>query len=438
MMTLPDIPRLYTALCEWGACMLLIHSIGQLRWRQKDMLKAIGCLAVQLFLQYIAGLLPLIYWVPGMFVNVLWMFVTLGLFVKTNLNNRIFMSVKAFVSAELCAAIGWQAYTVLLIQLAVTQLWLKWSVLILFSAIVLGSIWLIETRLEDVTFRQHTTRKDALLAIATGVIIFAVSNSGFLLNNTAFRLADGMSIFIVRTLVNISGLLVLYAQEHQKYEAYLRQEVSALSHLFHLQSEQYKAYAQSSDMISRKVHDLKHHLNALRLEEDRVKKEQYMDDIEQDILAFESKIETGHPALDTVLTKVNQQCAAQGIQFTCLAQGELLAFMETLDLFALFGNALDNAIEAVEKIPLDKERLINFKLTQRGAFVIIRIANYVYETLPFKMGELPQTSKKNKQQHGYGLKSMQQIVEKYQGTLTLTQDEHWVNLNILFPKQVTK
>lgn len=433
MMTLPDIPRLYTAVCEWGACMVLVSCFLNHQWSKKDYMKSIGCLIVQVILQYIAGLLPLIYWIPGMLVNMLWMLVTVSCFVKTQQSNRVFMSVKALIVAELCAAIGWQGYTVLLIQLAVTNVFVKWSVLLVLSVLVLAGVWYTESRVEDTAFRQLTTQKDATLAIATGVIIFVVSNSGFLLTHTEFRLADGMSIFIVRTLVNISGFLVLYAQEHQKYETYLKQEVSAMSHLFHLQSEQYQAYAQSSELIAQKVHDLKHHVQALRLEQDSAKQEQYIMSIEKDILAFETKIETGNPALDTVLTKVNQYCLSHGIQLTCLAQGELVTFMDTFDLFTLFGNALDNAVEAVEKIQTAQERLISFKLTQRGEFVIVRIANYANKPLVFKPGELPKTSKANKQYHGYGLKSMQQIVEKYHGTLTLTQDDQWVNLNILFP-----
>ena len=58
---------------------------------------------------------------------------------------------------------------------------------------------------------------------------------------------------------------------------------------------------------------------------------------------------TGNEILDTILTEKSLICENSGIHINCVADGSLLAFMNPVDLYTLFGNALDNAIEAGEK-----------------------------------------------------------------------------------------
>ena len=62
--------------------------------------------------------------------------------------------------------------------------------------------------------------------------------------------------------------------------------------------------------------------------------------------------------LDVILTAKERACADRGITFTAVADGSLLSGMSSMDIASLFGNALDNAIEATSKLPKYEQRLI--------------------------------------------------------------------------------
>ena len=106
--------------------------------------------------------------------------------------------------------------------------------------------------------------------------------------------------------------------------------------------------------------------------------------------------------------------------------------MTDSDVSVLFGNALDNAIESVSKIPAPEKRLIHLSVNTQKAFVHIRLENCCEEQLSFRDG-IPITTKSDAAYHGFGMKSMRKITEKYDGTLTTALKDGWFELRILLP-----
>ena len=119
---------------------------------------------------------------------------------------------------------------------------------------------------------------------------------------------------------------------------------------------------------------------------------------------------------------------------TCIADGALLGFMRTAELYALLGNALDNAIEAVRGVPEDAGRSIEVSISQKGAMALIHVENSFAGALEFEDG-LPQSTKGDPLNHGYGMRSMRMTVERYGGTLSAGTHERTFFLNMLIPLQ---
>ena len=116
------------------------------------------------------------------------------------------------------------------------------------------------------------------------------------------------------------------------------------------QYEQYNLSKENIEIINRKYHDLKHQIAVVRAERNSDKREQYLQEMENDIKMYEAQNKTGNKVLDTILTGKHLYCVQHEINFTCVADGMLLDFMNLMDICTIFGNALDNAIECVEKI----------------------------------------------------------------------------------------
>lgn len=428
---LPDIPRYLTAIAEWSA--IFAYSFIFLRkldlsWTLKAALLAAGQILLQLF----AGILPYPLWIPGMLINILWMYLSLNLLTNTNILTRLFVLAKAFILSELLASVGWLIYCVTVYRLSVDNSLMEGSFNILMYLLILVVIYTIEVQADFSSYFSSFTKNDILIALLMGAITFTISNIGFLLSTTIFNLGNSLAVFSLRMFVNVSGLCLLYIQQYVKVDSYRKREIDNMNNLFNNQYQQYKTYAESTDFINRKAHDLKHQINVIILEPDALKRESYLSSLSESIENLNAKVDTGNAVLDTILTQKNQYCISNQINFTCMAEGSLLADMDIMDLTSLFGNAIDNAIEHVQKIKEKDKRLITLKLTSKGKMAVLRVDNYCIDELDM-VDDLPRTSKRDKENHGYGLKSIQYIAKKYNGNTTVNLEDSWFTLSVVFP-----
>lgn len=140
--------------------------------------------------------------------------------------------------------------------------------------------------------------------------------------------------------------------------------------------------------------------------------------------------------LDVILTTKERTCADRGITFTAVADGSLLNNMSSMDIASLFGNALDNAIEATSKLPNADQRLIKLALYAQNQFTVIRIENYYDSRLKKDAdGNLRTTKRDDRHRHGFGVKSIRHIAQQYGGEVTIRTEDHWFVLTVLIPRR---
>ena len=137
-------------------------------------------------------------------------------------------------------------------------------------------------------------------------------------------------------------------------------------------------------------------------------------------------------ALDVALSSKVLACQSQQITLTCLADGRSLGFMEDSDVYALFGNILDNAIEAASKISDPDKRQISLTVSNREGFLLIEAENFFSGEVTFEQG-LPVTTKEDRGFHGFGTRSIQILTEKYGGDLSMTVEDGIFRLSIMLP-----
>ena len=215
----------------------------------------------------------------------------------------------------------------------------------------------------------------------------------------------------------------------------VRYELESVQNILHNQYVQYKQSQEAMDMINYKYHDLKHHIIALRAEENDQKREEYLDKMEEEIQNFEAQNKTGNKVLDTLLTSRSLTCMKNNISMTCVVDGTLFDFMNTMDICSIFGNALDNAIECEKKISEEEKRLIHVSAFSQKNFLIIRFENYCENDLNFDE-DLPLTTKSDERFHGYGLKSMRMTARKYGGEMDVAVQDSWFVVKILIPMEM--
>lgn len=211
----------------------------------------------------------------------------------------------------------------------------------------------------------------------------------------------------------------------------LSREKGIVEQLLYERKRQYELSKENIDVINRKCHDLKHQIKALE-NVDAAERLDYIEELKQAINIYDSVVNTGNEVVDTILSEKSLNCESRNIRLSCICDASYLDFMSTLDIYALLGNALDNAIENVSKFKDEKKRVISLNISAVGDFLSIQTSNYCDSNIVFEDG-IPKTSKKNKQYHGYGLKSMKHIAKKYGGSMVCGVEDNTFTLQILLP-----
>lgn len=164
------------------------------------------------------------------------------------------------------------------------------------------------------------------------------------------------------------------------------------------------------------THDMKHHLLVLReygQEKQWDSLMSYLNELSEDILAKKKTGWTQTGILDTILEQKKEKAESEGIEFSIQADRIGALPFSDLEICTLFSNLLDNAIEACEKIEGNR-RWIEIQITRKSGMLYLTISNSIKDRPSEQEGKLI-TNKQNHQLHGYGIKSVQKIVRKYEG-----------------------
>lgn len=240
---------------------------------------------------------------------------------------------------------------------------------------------------------------------------------------------DAISLWVERCYNVFTCFLALQLQFSQLTEQNMQSKYDTVQRILQEERKQYLIVKNNLESLNIKAHDLKHRF--LEIVRSGGGKAGELDDIGQTLSVYESVVKTGNETLDLILTNKNLMYGNKHVQIACIAEGKLLDFMAPTEIYSLFGNALDNAIEAVLPLAEDK-RTISLFVKRSHNMVSIHIENYFSGERTF-IGDLPVTTKADKEYHGYGMLSMKTVVEKYGGTLAVEIRGNVFCLNIMFP-----
>lgn len=273
------------------------------------------------------------------------------------------------------------------------------------------------------TRRRNENFDDKLKAVFSfGVMLLCIGMARLTQDNAA---RNGVAILSESLYSILSGVFILILQFGVMERARLSHNVDEMRRMLRQQRAQYEAGKSSMELVNEKYHDLK---ALLRSFHGQIPSGQ-MEKLEKSVQQYDVYIHTGNAALDVLLTERRALCTGRGIELTTLVHGPDLAFMEELDLYTLFGNALDNAVEAVGRLPEGRQKFISLTASREGNMVSVHIENPFAGELTIVDG-LPRSGR-DPRYHGFGMRSMERIVQKYGGTLSAGQKDGVFRLDLL-------
>lgn len=226
-------------------------------------------------------------------------------------------------------------------------------------------------------------------------------------------------------------LLILFIQIFLIEDMRVKYEKRITEQLLQQKMEQYDAFKRNAELLNIKVHDLKYQLAAMK------NGNASPDDIsetEELIKKYEGMVLTDNQLLNTILSEKQIICREKNIRFSCIADGNAAPYVSPAEMYALLGNALDNAIEAVEKCAEQSHRVISMTMRSQQGVALIEVNNYYEGELREQDGTF-ESSKTDGGVHGYGIKSIKSIVKKHGGSVDIRTNDGIFTISIAIPDE---
>ena len=264
------------------------------------------------------------------------------------------------------------------------------------------------------------------------VVVFVIIGFDILIKTLVWDGIRFSSLVLIRLVHSLICAFVLFAEYEILYARRMIDEKAETERVLAERERQYRLSRENIEAINIKCHDLKHQIRALA-SGDATVSSRVLDEISREVDVYDSVVKSGNDALDTILTEKSLYCEKHGITLSCIADGAALDFVEPTDLYSFFGNALDNAIEAVERMADPERRSIGLVVRRTGDMVSIHVENYFDGNISFGGEGLPNTRKPDEANHGFGVRSMRMIAESLGGSLTCRTQEDVFHLDALLP-----
>lgn len=305
---------------------------------------------------------------------------------------------------------------------------LRWEIYIIIFTVRIFTIYIVYSLCRN--FCYQILWSDFLIITVTYLAAFLSTMSSTYEHINLSRVGDTLD-YIFRVIIPGCFILVfLYVRN----TLYLREQEQR-DKLQIAQLQQQYAYYQEKQKDEERIrsiyHDMKNHLLVLEGSQGTDATRQMAQKLRSQIADYENYIHTGNDFLDIIIKDKAEKAREKQIDFAATIDFGSVDFIEPLDISTLFGNGIDNAIEASEKLP-ENERVILIKAGRVRDFVSVLIENNCTAAADSVSGG-QRTSKADKFLHGFGISNMQKAAEKYGGACTAVQTDGRFTLKILLP-----
>lgn len=255
--------------------------------------------------------------------------------------------------------------------------------------------------------------------------VFGLSNS---------EQAQELSIFVIFLQITLLALLIFFERCIYSERAGRELQLQEIANRYRL--EKIQTVQESQTSLRALHHDMKNHLLTIQnltqhAENERLNR--YLAALLETTAEFENAVSTGNEVLDGLLVEKLRQAEKLEIQLDILMDLTEVDFLEDCDICTLFGNALDNALEACARLPADGGRQIVLRSQIAAGYLRVGIINSCAGEFTLVEG-VPQTTKRDRKNHGMGLRNIQRILKKYHGVLSLdTSQPGRFALSMLIP-----
>ena len=293
---------------------------------------------------------------------------------------------------------------------------LPYYVLLLILSVAFGFLFLpIGKRIGRVNKNKQISKWSWYIFYVCFAYLLINSEKNYFQNDTNLKAISNYKNVLLFTVVSAIILLISINQTEKRR---LKSENALLIKHKELQYSNYLAMQEQEQEILRLHQEIGHHIKSIQ---EMIKKrehrraEDYTKELQQQYQSIRREYYCNNKIINAVMSSKMSKCKAEGITSQIdLKLPDSLSIRE-IDLMSVFSNLIDNAIEGCLRLPTQK-KYINLKASIVGGYLTVKIINSKSkENIALKNKDKIITWKKDKRYHGYGLKIIQEIVERYDG-----------------------
>ena len=351
-----------------------------------------------------------------------------------NLKETIFLTVAAYSIEHMSNGINSMLiYFIELGGLKIDQIYLNIFFNLGFKIILITIFYFLFVRKYYNDYEIKDIINNKILGVSFVNLVFCLILSIF----KGYGIGGAINRFTTNIICNIYAIfgcfLCLYMQFSCFVEIKLKNDNHTLDVLIKEQNKLNQSSKENMELLNIKFHDIKKQLTRLEdninLNNDIHAKEE-INNIKKTLSLYDTFVKTGNAALDSILLNCYLASSKNNIDFTYFVDGQVLDFIATEDTVSLFDNLVNNALEASLK-ETQNNRIIHLQCYKEKETIFIYFRNYCSIKPDFYKG-LPIT-KKDKRFHGYGMKSIVKIVDKYNGEIKCVWKNQYFTITIMIP-----
>ena len=225
---------------------------------------------------------------------------------------------------------------------------------------------------------------------------------------------DTLYMWTILAVVLMMSVLVFNISRQYEVEKELARLKSEQAELL---ERDYTTLNRAYEVNAKLFHDFHNHIGVLRqllTHEKYGEAVRYLDELQAPVQDLTATVWTGDETADYLINSKAAAAEAAGVRFQAQVEFPRRTNIRSVDLCAILGNLLDNAIEAARQVPEQSGRTVALTIRRIHQMLVIKVENS-FATVPVQENGQLKTTKAGGGLHGWGLKSAQTAAEKYDG-----------------------
>ena len=289
-----------------------------------------------------------------------------------------------------------------------------------------------------INYKQNLTLNQSLMLFIPCLSIFLIANlfyymQQFKLNNKTYFLPYisnklyYLAIPFISILLGLSLLITAYTLRKVIDSQEEKGKNILMAHQYEMQINHSKNIEKLYSDIRKVEHDMKNHIICLKTladNQDMIGIKSYISKLSNIVSSLTLKLKTGNVISDSIINEKNNIALSENINFNCDFFLPKNISIDSIDLCILLSNILDNSIEACEQIiSKNISKNISIKSYLREPYLIIECINSYESPIKYK-NDIIVTTKADKDKHGFGLITINEIASKYNGVVDIMSENN--------------